>query len=72
MKNKTKINIPKKYQSKLQEVFKDSDGYWAYSDYGYYFELTETHVASEETQKEFLSVIRTLKKCNCEECSRGY
>ncbi|WP_080871748.1 hypothetical protein [Oceanobacillus timonensis] len=69
MKNNTKIRIPKKYQHMLTEVDKDSDGYWAYSEYGYRFSFMESHTAHEDTQKELLSVIDTLEECNCDECN---
>lgn len=71
MKNTTNIKVPKKYHHMLDEIFQDSDGYWAYSKNGYYFKNTDCHTACEDTQKELLLNIRTLDKCTCEECIKG-
>lgn len=70
MKNTTSIKIPKKYADKLVDVYQDFDGYWAESDYGYYFTDMESHTAHEDTQKDLLRVIRTLAPCSCNECVR--
>lgn len=61
--------LPKKYQSMIEEISKDSDGYWAYSKKGFMFEGMGCHTAHEYTQKELLSMIRTLKPCECKECT---
>lgn len=68
MKNSTNINIPKKYRYQLDEVYKDSEGYWAYSKKGYYFKAMGNHTAHENSQTELLKVIRTLKYCGCDDC----
>ncbi|MDH6367061.1 MULTISPECIES: hypothetical protein [unclassified Breznakia] len=60
MKNLTRIKIPKKYIKYIDEVTKDSDGYWAFSKEGVIFESMGCHTAHEPSQKELLSVIRTL------------
>ncbi|MBD8045832.1 hypothetical protein [Clostridium faecium] len=69
MKNTTSIKVPKKYHLMIDEIFYDSDGYWAYSSKGYMFNLSDSHTAHEDTQKELLDAIRTLKPCNCSECT---
>ena len=73
MENTTTIKIPKKYQSKLQVVEKDGDGYWAYSEKGFYFAGmgSECHTAHEDTQAELVKMIRTVKSCGCEECKKA-
>jgi hypothetical protein len=68
--NLTKVRIPKKYENMIMEVDKDSDGYWAYTEKGYYFKGMgrECHTAHEYTQSEFLAMIRTVAPCNCQKC----
>jgi hypothetical protein len=70
MENTTSIKIPKKYESKLELVERDSDGYWAYSIKGFQFEGMggECHTAHEDTQHELLKMIRTVIPCNCKQC----
>jgi hypothetical protein len=70
MKKTTNIKVPKKYQHMIDEIEQDSDGYWAYSKYGFYFEYmgNECHTAHEDTKTDLLKVIRSLKPCNCKEC----
>ena len=67
--NNTKIKVSKKVESMLDDISKDSDGYWASSKDGFYFTMMDCHTAHEDTQKELLSVIRTLAPCNCNECT---
>ena len=52
----------------MDEVFKDSDGYWAYTKKGFRFAETECHTAHGNTQKEILSDIRSMEPCDCDEC----
>jgi hypothetical protein len=70
MNNTTSIKIPKKYESKLELVERDSDGYWGYTIKGFYFEGMggECHTAHEDTQHELLQMIRTIKSCDCKHC----
>lgn len=68
MKNETSIRIPKKYQKMIKEIYHDSDGYWAYTEKGYFVEGMGCHTIHEDTHKEFLEMMRTIKICNCEEC----
>ena len=69
MKNDTNIKVPVKYQHGIDEIFKDDDGYWAYSKKGYKFDATECHTAHGYTVAETLSDIRSLTTCDCEECT---
>lgn len=68
MKNNTKIKVAKKYQGMIELIEKDSDGYWAYAKDGFYFGGMGCHTAHEDTQKELLAMIRTLKECDCDDC----
>lgn len=68
--NNTKIKVAMKYQPMIQLVEKDDDGYWAYSQPGFYFPMMGCHTAHEDTQADLLSVIRTVAPCNCDECKR--
>ncbi|WP_336784099.1 hypothetical protein [Paenibacillus illinoisensis] len=69
MKNRTKIKVPLKYQPMIEEVDKDSDGYWAYSKPGFKFADMECHTAHEDSQVDLLDVIRSLVPCDCKECA---
>jgi hypothetical protein len=73
MKNFTNIKVPMKYQPMIDEIDKDSDGYWAYSKYGYHFAGMggACHTAHEDTHKDLLSMIRTLEPCDCKDCKGG-
>lgn len=71
MKNSTSIKIPQKYQPMIKEIYHDCDGYWAYSEDGFYFETMDCHTAHEDTQKQLLEVIRSLAPCNCEDCEKS-
>lgn len=68
MTNNTNMKIPKKYVAMLEEIDRDSDGYWAYSKDGFMFRRMECHTAHEDTQAELMDVIRTLQPCDCDEC----
>lgn len=70
MTNTTSIKVPKKYQHMIDTIEHDSEGYWAYSKAGYQFAGMggQCHTAHEDTQKELLSMIRTLEKCECKNC----
>jgi hypothetical protein len=63
--------IPKKYMKHIEEVYKDSDGWWCYSKKGYYFTHMDCHTAHEDTQDQLLQVIRTLAPCDCDQCLEG-
>jgi|SRR5690625_2607461 len=62
MENTTKIRVPKMYQEMLELVEQDADGYWAYAKEGFIFEGMGCGTAHEDTQKDLLEMIRTLKE----------
>lgn len=66
--NSTKMYVKKKYRPMIQEIWKDSDGYWAASEDGWMFADMDCHTAHEDTQAELLQVFKSLKPCHCEEC----
>jgi hypothetical protein len=71
MENRTSIKIPKKYEPKIEEVYKDSEkGYWCYTEKGYYFSDADygIHIIREDTQQQLLEMIRSIEPCNCDEC----
>lgn len=73
MKNTTTVRVPKKYQPMIELIEHDSDGYWAYSNYGYHFSGMggDCHTAHEDTHKDLLNMIRTLEPCDCRECEEA-
>jgi hypothetical protein len=60
--------IPKKYMQNIIEVYKDSEGWWAYTKKGFKFAGMGCHTAHEDTQHELLKMIRTMEPCDCEQC----
>src|SRR4051812_47804556 len=66
----TKMKVAKKYQGMIDEIdFEGGEsGYWAYSKKGFMFQGMGCHTAHEDSQKELLSMIRTLEPCDCDEC----
>lgn len=68
MKNTTNMKLAKKYEDKVKLVEKDFDGYWGYSEKGFMFKSTGSHTAHGETQKEFLSDLKSITKCDCKDC----
>ena len=72
MKNDTNIKVPKKYHHMIEEIYQDSDGYWAVTSEGYYAAGTDPcpglHTIHEDTHKEILEQIRMIKPCDCDEC----
>jgi hypothetical protein len=60
--------IPKKYMEHIDEVYKDSDGWWAYTKKGFQFAGMGCHTAHEDTQHELLKMIRTMEPCDCDQC----
>ena len=67
MKNTTKIKVPKKYQSRINEISNDSDGYWCYLK-GWYWDDPGLHVIHEDTQEAVLECIRQMEPCTCNYC----
>lgn len=70
MKNSTNIKIPNKYHHMIKEVYHDEDGYWVYTERGYYAtsEDFECHTIHEDKQQDILNKIRQIKPCNCNYC----
>ena len=70
MKGNVKMDVPKKFESKLDEICKDSDGYWAFTIDGFHFAGMggDCHTPHEDTKKDLLAMIRTIEKCSCKEC----
>jgi hypothetical protein len=68
--NRTTIILAKKYETMIEKIYKDSEGYWIYSEKGFYFDGMGRgcHTAHEITQREVLTMIRTLSPCTCELC----
>lgn len=67
MKNATSIKVPKKYQHMIEDIYPDSEGggYWCHSKDGYGFgEWEGAEIAREDTQKQLLQTIRTLRPLN--------
>lgn len=71
MVNTTSIKIPKKYEHMLELVEQDSDGYWAYTNVGYYSPYMDCHTMREDTQAALLFEIRRIKPCDCDQCQAG-
>lgn len=71
MKNDTAIKVPKKYEAVLAIVEEDPDGYWAYTVPGHYFVDAgpDCHTAHESSQRELLTVIRSVASCDCPRCT---
>jgi hypothetical protein len=70
MKNSTTIKVPKKYHKMIQQIYHDSDGYWVYTEKGYYATGIdkECHTIHEDTHQEILRQIRMIKPCDCNYC----
>ncbi len=71
MKNNILIKVSKKYQSKIDIIEKDEDGYWAYLKRGFCFDDRGLHTIHEDTKTEILSCIREIKPCFCSSCIKG-
>ena len=59
--NKTKMIIPKKYHIAIDEVMHDSTGYWIWLNENYYSTETGCQTIREDTQKELLAQLKTIK-----------
>ena len=44
--NETKLQIPDEYKEKIQVIYKDKDGYWAYLGYGLCWKEKELQLIS--------------------------
>ena len=63
------MNIPKKYQERIQEIFRDDDGYWIYLKKGWRKGDDICHTLAEDTQKQLMWELRQTKPCDCEWCT---
>ncbi len=54
----------------IKEIFHDSDGYWVWTNRGYYAAGTdfECHTIHEDTQQDILDQIKQIKSCECNYC----
>ena len=62
LRNSTSLKIGKKYESAISEVFKDSDGYWIYLNYGYISTETQCGTIHEYTLAGLVKQLRTIRK----------
>ena len=67
MKNNTNIKIAKKHQHKIDEIFREYEGYWVYLEEGYVFESMECGSQCFETQKELLEGLKDIVEIEVEE-----
>lgn len=70
MTNLTKIKVSKKYIHMIDEIYRDPDGYWCYTNKGFYSPETGCHTIHEDRQDELLKQIRLIQPCNCEQCRK--
>ena len=59
--NKTKMRIPQKYHVAIDEIMKDSTGYWIWLNEDYISTETGTHTIHEYNQKDALAQLKTIK-----------
>lgn len=72
MQNNSTIKVPKKYQHMIELIDDEgTEGYWVYTNHGYYSPDMECHTIHEYTQAEVLQKIRNIEPCNCKECIQG-
>ncbi len=62
LRNSTSLKIGKKYESAISEVFKDSDGYWIYLNYGYISTETQCGTIHEYTLADLRKQLKTIRK----------
>lgn len=70
MKNNTNIRIPKKYENVITEVWSEismGDGYWASLKECCICDDTECHWVHEDTVKEFLHSLKSIRIISIEE-----
>jgi hypothetical protein len=60
--------IKKKYQSRIDEIYRDSDGWWIYLKRGYCWDDKGLHTIHEDTQKEAIECLYYTEKCDCDYC----
>ena len=55
--------IPKKYHPAIQDIYYDSDGYWAYIGNGYFVDAYYAeHTIHEYTLTEFKRIFKQIQK----------
>jgi hypothetical protein len=62
------MRILKKYAARVQEIFKDEDGWWIYLNRGWYWDDKGLHTIHEDTQREALEQLRYTDPCDCDYC----
>lgn len=55
--NETKLQIPDEYKEKIQVIYKDKDGYWAYLGYGWCWKEKELHLIYACSEQDFIEEI---------------
>lgn len=70
MKNNAHMRIPKEYHHMIDEVDRDTDGYWIYTAKGFYASGVgkDCHTINEQYQKDALEQIKLIKPCKCPVC----
>lgn len=53
---------------RIEQAYKDSDGYWFVLNSGYINSENGTHGAREDTVKALKNQIKYIKPCNCRDC----
>lgn len=66
--NETKLQIPDEYKEKIQVIYKDKDGYWAYLGYGLCWKEKELHLIYACSEQDFIEEIKQIKACDCDFC----
>ena len=74
MKHSLASKVPVKFRDKIilteDELYKDVDGIWGYTQKGYYVSGMGggCHTLHEYNWNDFLKMMRTIKPCDCERC----
>ena len=66
--NETKLQIPDEYKEKIQVIYKDKDGYWAYLGYGWCWKEKKLHLIYACSEQDFIEEIKQIKACDCDFC----
>ena len=66
--NESKVQIPDEYKEKIQVIYKDKDGYWAYLGYGWCWKEKELHLIYACSEQDFIEEIKQIKACDCDFC----
>ena len=60
--------IKKKYQDRIEEMYKDEDGWWISLKRGWYWDDPGLHTIHEDTKAEALKMVTYTDKCTCRWC----